>query len=211
MFDHGGIDGLERFERGEGQIRKGPTARAEVHLTLEQLYSGATRRMNINRNVYCDKCRGSGAKDGKLTTCKKCKGQGVVMERINMGGMQMQMQQHCNVCQGKGTTMASKCPGCKGRRLVNENKEIELQIEKGMKSGDTIVLEKEGEQVPDMARGDLVFTVKQRPHKKFKRVGNNLYIDIQISLEESLLGFSRTLSHLDGHEFTVSNDKDEII
>ena len=47
--------------------------------------------MNINRNVYCDTCRGSGAKDGKLDTCPKCKGRGHVLQNVNMGMMQMQM------------------------------------------------------------------------------------------------------------------------
>jgi len=43
---------------------------------------------------------------------------------------------------------------------VNDNKLVELQIEKGMAAGDTIVLEKEAEQVPDLAKGDLIFTVR---------------------------------------------------
>jgi DnaJ-class molecular chaperone len=72
-------------------------------------------------------------------------------------------------------------------------------------------MEKEAEQVPDMALGDLIFTIKQKPHKTFKRVGNNLFIDVTLSLEESLLGFSRTVEHLDGHLVRISNDKDEII
>ena len=33
-----------------------------------------------------------------------------------------------------------------------------------MKDGDEIVFEREAEQVPDMLQGDVVFTVKQRPH-----------------------------------------------
>ena len=68
-----------------------------------------------------------------------------------------------------------------------------------MAGGDTILMEKEGEQVPDMAKGDLVFTIKQKSHSKFKRVGNNLYMDLQITLKESLLGFNKTIKHLDNH------------
>jgi DnaJ-related protein SCJ1 len=80
-----------------------------------------------------------------------------------------------------------------------------------MAAGDTIIMEKEAEQVPDMALGDLIFTLKQKPHKTFKRVGNNLYIDITITLEESLLGFKRTITHLDGHVVNITNDLNEII
>ena len=40
VYDNGGIDGLERFEQGQGQIQKGPNARADVSVTLEDMYKG---------------------------------------------------------------------------------------------------------------------------------------------------------------------------
>ena len=101
--------------------------------------------------------------------------------------------------------MAAKCPHCHGRRLVNDNKMIELTVERGMAAGDTIVLEKEAEQVPDLAKGDLIFTVRQRKHSLFSRVGDNLFMDQRITLEQSLLGFSTTVTHLDGHKVEVKS------
>lgn len=50
-----------------------------------------------------------------------------------------------------------------------------------------------------MIQGDVVFQIQQSPHNVFKRVGNNLYINVDISLEEALLGFKKTITHLDGH------------
>lgn len=41
------------------------------------------------------------------------------------------------------------------------------------------------------------------PHPIFERKGNDLKIKIEISLEESLLGFTRSIKHLDGHEVFV--------
>ena len=80
-----------------------------------------------------------------------------------------------------------------------------------MSDADTVLFEKQGEQVPDQARGDLIFSIRQRPHNRFKRVGNNLFMDLQISLEESLLGFRRTITHLDNHKFEVKSSHNEII
>lgn len=74
--------------------------------------------------------------------------------------MQMQMQTHCDKCGGKGQSMAAKCPKCKAKRLVLDNTEVTIEIEKGMANGENIILEREGEQVPDLARGDLIFTLK---------------------------------------------------
>lgn len=70
------------MERGGDQRQKGPNAKAEVHVSLEELYSGTTREMTITRNINCPKCRGTGSKDGKMKTCPKCNGQGVVMQKI---------------------------------------------------------------------------------------------------------------------------------
>lgn len=65
VYDQQGLEGLERLERGGDNRQKGPTARADVHVSLEELYLGTTRQMSIARNIYCSKCRGTGAKDGK--------------------------------------------------------------------------------------------------------------------------------------------------
>lgn len=45
----------------------------------------------------------------------------------------------------------------------------------------------------------------------FKRVENNLFMNLDISLEESLLGFTKTFKHLDGHDVTVKSQELEII
>lgn len=45
---------------------------------------------------------------------------------------------------------------------MSEKVQIDVDIDQGIANGDTIVREKEGEQVPDMVRGDLIFTIKQK-------------------------------------------------
>lgn len=96
--------------------------------------------------------------------------------------MRMQMQVACPKCGGKGNTRKADCPKCHGNRVITEAKMLEITVEKGMADGDTVLFEREGEQVPDLARGDLIFTIRQHPHGTFKRVGNNLFMDLEISL-----------------------------
>lgn len=55
---------------------KGPENKINFPVSLEELYVGTTKNFNVNRNVYCKKCKGSGAEGGKTKTCPKCKGQG---------------------------------------------------------------------------------------------------------------------------------------
>lgn len=54
-----------------------------------------------------------------------------------------------------------------------------------------------------MRAGDVYITVQEVPHAVFERKGNDLKTVINISLEEALLGFQRTLTHLDGHQVLI--------
>jgi DnaJ-class molecular chaperone len=58
-----------------------------------------------------------------------------------------------------------------------------------------------------MIPGDLIFTVKQKPHQKFKRVNDNLFVDLSVSLEEALLGYSKRVQHLDGHLVEIASQE----
>ena len=62
-----------------------------------------------------------------------------------------------------------------------------------------------------MIPGDVIFTVKQASHNKFKRVGDNLYHDLKITLEEALLGFTKRINHLDNHLVEIRSKPDEVI
>ena len=71
--------------------QKGPTNKFNLEANLEELYTGTSNTFTIKRNVYCHTCKGSGAEGGEKKVCQNCKGQGVVMQLMNMGMMQMQM------------------------------------------------------------------------------------------------------------------------
>lgn len=42
--------------------------------------------------------------------------------------------------------------------------------------------------------------IEQLPHKIFTRVGDNLKMEVRLTMREALLGFEKTIMHLDGHE-----------
>lgn len=110
LYDTYGEETLEKAERGERQFHRGSDTQLELSVSLEELYSGTERFMTVTREVVCNSCKGTGAKNGKVTQCSQCGGKGVVLQNVQFGmGMQMQMQTHCPKCQGKGTMFAEKC------------------------------------------------------------------------------------------------------
>lgn len=68
------------------------------------------------------------------------------------------------------------------------------------------MLEGEGDQIPDQEPGDIVFSLEQTEHNVFHRAGANLSADIEITLAESLCGFSRVVvKHLDGRGIQIQH------
>ena len=192
---------------GNKKTQKGPNAKSDLSVSLEELYNGASKEYTINRNVICPQCRGSGSKDGQLKVCKFCNGRGVRMQTMSMGiGFNVQMQVPCDRCGGKGKTSAGNCPFCHGNKVVPKSKTLNIVIERGMDDGKEIVFPRESEQHPDYVPGDVIFVLRLQPHSVFKRIGNNLYSDLKISLKDSILGFKKQIRHLDDHYTQIESN-----
>ena len=71
-------------------------------------------------------------------------------------------------------------------------------------------MEGEADQVPDQEPGDLVFTLAQKDHDIFRRQGNDLHTELEVTLAEALCGFSRVIiKHLDGRGLRLQYPRPE--
>ena len=207
IYDIYGEEGLSEDNFHEEKER-GPNARIDISIELSDLYNGATRTVEFERNRLCPKCHGTGGKAGKTKRCPACRGKGVTYQTIEMLGMEMQMEQECEKCGGRGKIFSEVCPHCKGKKIVKEKKKIIVEIEKGMENGQKIVFKGESEQSPDTIPGDLIITLNQKQHDFFtKRKRNDLYADIELNLKEALFGYNKKITHLDGREFYIESQK----
>jgi len=210
-FGPGGPGGPGPRRRG----RKGEDTLIPYDVSLEDLYNGKTAHFNMERNVLCGTCKGSGGRlNAKPSKCTKCNGRGITMVHRQVGPSQVGVSQVvCPDCDGDGTKLRDKdkCKKCKGKKTSKEKKKLEIVIEKGMPDRHKIVLAGEGDQEPDIKTGDVIFQLRTKPHPTFERSGADLLVAVAITLSEALLGFSRILiTHLDGRGIHVSSEPGKI-
>ncbi len=82
---------------------------------------------------------------------------------------------------------------------------LTINIKPGWKTGTKIKYANEGDETPDGRSQDIEFVIEEKPHPVYKRDGDNIKMDLQLTVPESLTGFSKTIKTLDGKELMVSN------
>ncbi|GLD94420.1 hypothetical protein PINS_up003031 [Pythium insidiosum] len=184
-----------RFQEG---IDKVNAKHIDVPVTLEQLYSGVSTTVAVDRQLVCRHCAGSGVDlQAGFHPCHECQGTGVRTFLQQIGPIKQHVRAACNVCHGRGQVANEKCGTCKGRGLLRDRVELPVNVERGMQHGDTIVLERHGDQATRKAPGDVVVHLRQAPHAVFTRRGDDLEMTLEISLLDALVGFKRHVVHLD--------------
>ncbi|KAL8923210.1 MAG: hypothetical protein Q9172_003229 [Xanthocarpia lactea] len=206
----GGMNGGGPRPPGPRKPSRGEDEEHPYNVTLEELYKGKTTKFASKKNVICSLCKGRGGKEkSKPRECVACQGRGMQQGLKSVGpGLVTQETVICRSCKGTGSIYRDKdrCKKCKGERVVEEKKVLEIYIPRGSKEGDKIVLEGEADQLPDQEPGSIIFNLVEAEHSTFRRAGPDLSAEVHVNLSEALCGFSRTLiKHLDGRGIHVKH------
>ena len=188
------------FGGGMSSRRRGPQRGSDIEVSLriefEDAAFGVKRDITINRYEYCDTCEGSGAKKGTgKKTCTACGGSGQI--RRSLGGfMNITTCPHCG---GTGEIIEEPCEDCRGTGKVLKKRTISINIPAGINDGQTITLYGQGNVGdPGAQAGALLVYVRVKPHKRFKRDGADLYLDMPISFGQAALGCELQVPTLEG-------------
>lgn len=222
VYDILGVDGLKKLEQpqqqqqmnpffalfgggGQAASDRGQDKELLMVVPLEDVYKGATHTFQFAKRKICRACHGSGARSKEdVVKCPHCKGSGRLVQRVQIApGFVQQMEQICGHCKGKGTHVAHMCPVCRGKAVMSGETALSVDIEEGLPEGHVLKYELEADQTPGQVPGDVLLTVTTAPHAVFTREGNDLYMNVTITLKEALLGFEKAFAHLDGHEVTL--------
>ncbi|CAI5755957.1 unnamed protein product [Candida verbasci] len=185
---------------GPQRPSRGKDIKHQISCSLEDLYKGKSTKLALNKTVLCHECSGRGGLEGKVKECQDCHGSGMKFVTRQMGPMIQRFQTVCDKCQGSGDICDPKdrCKTCRGKKTQQERKILQVHIEPGMKDGQRIVFNGEGDQEPGISPGDVIFIIDEKPNSEFQRSGNNLIKSIEIDLSTALCGGEIGFKHVSG-------------
>ncbi|HLI61110.1 MAG TPA: molecular chaperone DnaJ [Solirubrobacteraceae bacterium] len=165
---------------------RGRDLETEVSLTFDQAVNGAQVSLTVPTSQPCPTCNGSGAKPGTSPrVCPVCNGTG--MEAQSQGIFSM--SQPCSNCRGQGTVIDDPCPTCHGSGAQRSVRRLRANIPPGVRDGSRIRLAGKGEPgVRGAEPGDLYVITRVAESSVFKRSGDNLEVEVPLTIPEALLG-----------------------
>ncbi len=189
FFGGGGQRGA-RTRRPRGQ--KGSNLRIKVALDLKEIANGVTKKIKVKKQVPCETCNGSGAKDStSVKTCSTCNGSGYVRQVSSTFLGQMQTTTTCPNCHGTGEMVTEKCSDCNGSGRMRKDETIEIEIPAGVEDGMQLSMRGYGNAgLHGGPAGDLLINIQEKEHKYLKRDGQNLNFDLYLNFADAALGTS---------------------
>ena len=192
-FFGGGMGGSRR------EARRGRDISTEIQLSFSDAVFGVTRKILITKTSNCTTCDGKGAKAGtKMETCKTCNGQGKIRETKRSFLGNISTTKLCETCLGTGEVPKEICEKCKGKGVLRREEEITIEVPAGIRDGEMVRMTGMGEAISKGTAGDLYIKINVAPHSVFKRVGNDLVMDLNLNLSDALLGAKYPIKTLDG-------------
>jgi DnaJ family protein B protein 4 len=94
---------------------------------------------------------------------------------------------------------------------VFEKETFYVAIPQGIDEGELLIIRDKGNIINDIVKGDIKIFIKIINDTIFKRSGLDLILEKNITLKESLCGFSFEIKYINGKSYTLNNNKGSII
>ncbi len=192
-FGGGFSGGFGGFGGGAGQRRmKGSNLRIKVKMTLDEIANGVEKKVKVKRKIQ--------AKGVSYKTCSTCNGTGQVMKVTNTILGRMQTASTCHVCGGTGQILESKPNNADAQGMIMEDETVSIKIPAGVADGMQLKVSSKGNDAPgsNSIPGDLIVVIEEVEHDTLKREGENLHMDLYISVAEAALGTSKDIDAVNG-------------
>src|SRR5262245_47141192 len=175
------------------QPEPGSDLEYQVNIGFWDAIRGTVLKLNITRNDTCSNCGGAGTV-GAVGTCPECGGKGQVTQTSG----RMKFNIPCPRCGGTGKAQ-SVCPTCHGDGIVQRTEPLEVRVKPGTRDGQRIRIPGKGDAGPNGGPpGDLYIIVRIGEHPVFRRVADDIYVQVPITAMEAALGAKVEVPTIDG-------------
>ena len=179
------------FSQQRSTQRRGSNLRIRVSLTLEEIISGVEKKVKVKRKIQ--------APGLSYSRCNVCNGSGQVNKITNTILGRMQTSAPCNSCGGFGQSINNRPPGSDSQGMINEEETVSIKIPAGVEEGMQLKVSGKGNAaLSNGVSGDLLVLIEEKTHDNFTREGQNLHLDLYVSISEAVLGVSKDIQLLNG-------------
>lgn len=180
--------GVNAYKQPAQRTSPGSDVGTYVTLSLEEVLAGCSKTVNIQRQIRCQTCDGSGAQNASdaMQSCSLCGGSGRIGRRNGM----MQIMMSCSRCNGTGKTVSKPCNDCHGNSTKTLNETISVKIPAGVHHGNMLRIQGKGNESPTKGgpSGNLLVEIAVSEHPIFERDGDELYTELKIPFPIAVLG-----------------------
>lgn len=205
-FDFGGFgDIFDAFFGGATTAtrqapQRGADLRYKMTITFEEAAFGVDKEINISRTEHCSLCQGTGCRlDSQPSRCPNCNGNGQVRKVQQSIFGRFTNITACPQCHGEGRIVTEPCPQCRGAGKEKRQRSILVKIPSGVEDGSRVRLSGEGDVgARGGPTGNLYLNLSVKPHKFFRRDGNDILYELPINFAQAALGTEVEVPTLEG-------------
>lgn len=192
--DFFGRDIFDVFMGGARENRttaqRGNDLRYDQYINLEEAAQGIRSEIYVPRTEACPECKGTGAKPGtKTKQCPTCGGSGQERREKTTPFGRFVTVANCSKCRGEGIIIENPCKNCNATGRTRTTRKITVKIPAGVDTGSHLRVPGEGDAgIRGGPAGDLYIVIHVNPHETFRRDGNDLLMDVQLTFAQAALG-----------------------
>ncbi len=191
LFGFAGRPGASRPARPG----RGRDVEHEMSIDLLSALRGRETELALQHLKPCAVCSGSGNDpQAKLSPCPTCGGSG----RLDVAEGPMHFTRPCPSCRGHGQ-VGQPCAACTGTGHMPATEKIKVVIPPGVREGSRVRVAGKGEPGSNGGEpGDLYLRIRVSPHPLLRREGDDLHMDMPVTVSEAMAGSTVTVPTVEG-------------
>ncbi len=198
LFEGMGFSSGRTRRSSSNSPRKGADVLHRMTIDFEEAVYGTKKDIKIDVEEDCEECNGKGGFEPK--TCEECHGSGYITQEQRTIFGSFLSKTPCPYCKSTGTKYEKTCSNCRGHGKVTNRKTITVTVPAGIDNDNRLrVAGKGGAGSNGGPNGDLYIEFTVKSHEFFKRVEDDIYIELPLTITEATLGTKKEIPTLYGN------------